>query len=117
MSNQHSPGTKFNVHYAIIDDGDCDETGTIDCDLSLRDAIQDLMRTRTNEVDGVIAIEANCDHLPISGWLAFRPVLTVYNGMEYRTGQYENRCIAPIGRITASTWRRIVRLIKGDQSC
>jgi hypothetical protein len=103
---------KFNVYYAITDDGECEETGAVVIAECLRDAIKDLFRTRTNEVGGIHGIEANCDPLPVSGWLEFSPSCTVYNGMEYRTGQYENRSLHPCGRITASSWRRIVRLIK-----
>lgn len=108
----------FNIHYAIItpesaEYGEADEVGVHDEGLNLRDAIKELFKTRTNEVGGVSAIEANCDPLPVSGWLEFFPFCTVYNGMEYRTGAQENRSITPSGRITASSWRRIVRIIKG----
>lgn len=110
--------TTFNIHYAIIapesaENGEADEVGVKDEKLSLRDAIKEVFRTRTNEVDGVTAIEANCDPLPVSGWLEFFPFCTVYNGMEFRTGAQENRSLTPSSRITASSWRRIVRLIKG----
>lgn len=107
---------KFNVHYAIItpesaEYGEADEVGVQDEGLSLRDAIKELFNTRTNQVGGVEAIEANCSPLPVRGWLEFFPFCTVYNGMEFLTGAYENRSLTPSGRITASSWRRIVRLI------
>jgi hypothetical protein len=110
--------TLFNVHYAVItpesaESGEADEVGIADENMSLRDAIQEVFRTRTNEVDGVQCIEANCDPLPTSGWLQFFPFCTVYNGMEFRTGAHENRSITPAGRITASSWRRVVQLVKG----
>jgi len=109
--------TTFNIHYAIISPesseyGEADEFGVQDEGLSLRDAIAELFRTRTNECVGIEAIEANCDPLPLSGWLEFFPFCTVYNGIEFRTGAQENRSLTPTGRITASSWRRIVRLIK-----
>ena len=107
----------FNIHYAIItpesaEYGEADEVGIQDENLSLRDSIKELFRTRTNEVGGIACIEANCDPLPVSGWLEFFPFCTVYNGMEFKTGAQENRSLTPSGRITASSWRRIVRIIK-----
>jgi len=108
---------KFNIHYAIItpesaEYGEADEVGVQEENLSLRDAIEELFKTRTNEVDVVEAIEASCYPLPVSGWLEFFPFCTVYNGMEFRTGAQENRSLTPVCRVTASSWRRIIRLIK-----
>ena len=108
----------FAVSYCIIsqesaENGDVDEQGMVDDNLTLRDAVKYLFRTRTNEVDGIQSIEANCYPLPVSGWLEFSPCITVYNGLEYRTGDQENRSMSPRGKITASSWARIVRLIKG----
>ena len=109
---------KAHVYYAIVsqesaESGDCSESGEIERGLPLRDAIKALFATRTNEVDGIESIEASCDPLPVSGWLAFSPAVTVYNNMEYRTGDYENRSLCPVGRISAYSWRRLVRLIRG----
>lgn len=109
---------KFTVSYAIISQesaeyGESEEQGTIDVNLTLRDAISDLLKTRTNEVGGIQSIEANCHPLPVSGVLEFPPSVTVYNGLEYRTGETENRTLSPQGKITAASWRRIARLIKG----
>lgn len=109
---------KFNIHYAIItpesaEDGDTDEMGAISMGVQLRDAVAELFSTRTNEVDGIAAIEASCYPLPVRGWLEFTPACTVYNGPEFRTGATENRSIFPAGKITAASWMRIVRLIKG----
>lgn len=108
---------EFNIHYAIItpesaEYGEADEVGLQEEGLRLRDAIKELFATRTSEVDGVSAIESNCDPLPVSGWLEFFPSCTVYNGPEFRTGAQENRSLTPVSRITASSWRRIVRLCK-----
>jgi hypothetical protein len=107
----------FTISYTIItpesaEYGDVDDQGIIDEGLTLRDAIKELFMTRTNAVDGISAIEASCYPLPRRGWLEFRPSCTVYNGMEFETGAQENRSIHPQGRITASSWARIVRLIK-----
>ena len=108
----------FNIHYAIIttesaEYGEADEVGVQEEGLRLRDAINELFATRTNEVDGIEGIEANCYPLPKSGWLEFVPALTVYNGIEYLTGAQENRSIFPVGKITAASWGRIVRLCGG----
>ena len=110
--------TRFNVHYAIItpesaEFGEADEVGVSDENLKLRDAIKELFKTRTNQVDGIEAIEANCYPIPTRGWLEFFPFCTVYNGIEFITGAHENRSLTPSGKITASSWRRIVNLVKG----
>lgn len=110
---------KFDIHYAIItpesaEYGEADEVGVRDENLSLRDAISELFKTRTNRCGGIECIEANCFPLPQSGWLEFFPFITVYNGMEFETGATENRSLTPKGAITASSWRRIVRLIKNQ---
>jgi hypothetical protein len=110
--------TLFNIAYAVISEdsaecGDVEESGMVDTGLNLRDAVAELFRTRTNEVGGIEAIEANCYPLPASGWLEFAPAVTVYNGMEFRTGEQENRSLIPCGRITAASWGRIVRMVKG----
>ncbi len=107
--------SKFTVSYCILSGDDSEEwgepveDGLIDSGLSLRDAIKELYKTRTNEVDGY-TVQANCYPLPASGWLEFRPGITVYNGMEFRTGEQENRSLAPEGMITAASWGRICKL-------
>ena len=107
---------KFSVCYAIITDesaeyGEAEESGFIDQGLSLRDAIGETFRTRSNTVDGIVAIEASCYPLPAHGILEFTPSCTIYNGMNWENGEYENRSLHPEQPITASSWRRICRLI------
>ena len=106
---------KFSVYYSITtpesaEYGDFDESGLIDGDLSLRDALTDLFRTRTNEVSGIEVMHANCLEQNQTGRLECCPSATVYNGMEFRTGASENRSLFPDGPITASSWRRICRI-------
>jgi hypothetical protein len=107
----------FNVYYAIItpesaEIGDADEMGVLYENLRLRDAMQEVFRTRTNAVGGISGIEANCCYSDADkGWLKLSPACTVYNGMEFKTGAHENRSITPAGKITVSSWRRLCRLM------
>lgn len=95
---------QFAVTYGIVSDesaesGDYEETGFISEGEDLRYAITDLFRTRTNEVDGctVEADDARC--------------ITVYNGMEFRTGCYETRSLHIPRSVTPASAARITRLI------
>jgi len=97
--------TLFDVTYEIFTpesaaEGDADERGFISENVSLRDAMQDLHATRTNEVDGVESIE--CDTSP--RWV------TVCNGMEYLTGATESRSLHIPDSVSDATARRIARL-------
>ena len=101
-----------NVHYAIIMDQECEETGGIAESVSLRDAIEYLRHTRASKVISVI--EANCCDPSQTGVLECTPNVTVYNGPEFESGEYENRTLVPCGPITAASWRRLARLIIGS---
>lgn len=95
---------KFTVTYEIVteesaENGESDEIGTVDTGLKLRDAIQEVNRTRTNMVDGVESVENS------GRWW------TVVNGPEFETGAQESRSLHPEGNITDSSRGRISRLI------
>lgn len=101
---------KFSVTYEIVtpesaEYGDAEERGFICKDVDLREAISEVNRTRTNEVDGVTDI--SCDEFPMRSprWV------TITNGMEYRTGAQESRSLHMPEELTASTRRRIARLL------
>ena len=85
-------------------DGDAEDMGVLDSGLSLRDAVKLVFATRTNEVDGVLAVEPNCSHGKVA-WI------TVQNGMEYRTGAYESRGLHIPRTVTSASSRRLVRLL------
>jgi hypothetical protein len=96
---------KFNVHFYIVtpdsaEFGDVDETGTIAEGLSLRDAIREVLSTRTNMVDGRSI--SDCGR-----WIE------VNNGIEFETGEYETRTLHPCGSISKASYGRIVHLVKG----
>lgn len=102
----------FSVTYEIWNEesseiGDTNERGYIAESVSLREAVQYVFETRTNRVDGITAIEANESPVESPRWV------TVYNGMEYLTGDYENRSIHFPENLTSATRCRIYRLIAG----
>jgi len=100
----------FSVTYEIVtpesaEDGDAAERGFVERHCSLRDAIDAVQSTRTSRVGGVECIE--CDSWPTVDprWI------TVYNGMEYETGAQESRSLHIPASVTASSARRIARLV------
>lgn len=102
----------FAVTYEIVtpesaSEGDADERGTITEGSCLYDAIQDVNRTRTCKVDGVMAVEA--DVSPMRGqrvrWV------TVINGTEFETGAEESRSLHIPESVTPASSRRIARLL------
>jgi hypothetical protein len=101
--------TRFAVTYDIVTeesatDGDFAESGYVLESATLRDALVALHETRTAQCDGVSAIE--CDSTP-----CIRPHwITVTNGIEYLTGDYESRSLHIPTTVTASSARRIARL-------
>jgi len=100
----------FNVTYDIVtpesaEYGDCEESGFIDCNMTLRDAIDTLVSTRTNRVDGVTGVDTS------ESGRDFRWI-TVYNGMEYETGAQESRSLHIPDHITPASRARILRLVK-----
>lgn len=102
--------TLFAVSYEIVTEesvehGDAAERGFIDKNLSLRDAIKALHATRTNEVE-CSPYFPETDGTPVD-----RPRwVTVHNGMEYRTGEYESRSLHIPEKITRASARRIAKL-------
>lgn len=101
---------KFNVTYEIVTDesaeqGDCEERGFISKNVSLRDALDDMSATRTSRCAGVICIEPSCSDIGQALWI------TVDNGMEYETGDYESRSLHIPDHVTAASRRRIARLM------
>lgn len=100
---------RFGVTYDIVtpesaEAGDVSEAGWILQGATLRDAVQELHKTRTAHVDGVESIEA--DQWPMRAPLA----VTVTNGAEFETGARESRAIHFPRTLTPSTARRIARL-------
>lgn len=99
----------FNVTYEVItadsaEYGEAEAQGFVETGMRLRDAVGALRGTRTNAMDGVQGIE--CDSSP-----CVRPRwITIYNGMEFETGEYENRSLHIPEGVTAASARRIARL-------
>lgn len=101
---------QFAVTYEIVtqesaSEGDADERGWIGERLSLRQALDYVRETRTNQVGGVECIE--CDESPVRSprWV------TVTNGMEYLTGAQESRSLHIPDHVSAASRRRIARLV------
>ena len=101
---------KFNVTYQIVTEesaaaGEADEYGHIVEEVTLKEAIDEVNRTRTNLVDGVVAIEL--DACPTD-----RPrLITITNGPEFRTGSVESRTLRIPDTVTDASARRIARLL------
>lgn len=101
----------FNVTYEIISQdsaelGDAARRGFAGVELDLRSAIRELFEVETQETDCIQAIEPNCSDLSAAR------CVTVYNGMQYHTGNFENRSLHFPEHITPSSAARIVRLIQ-----
>jgi hypothetical protein len=100
----------FTVTYDIVttesaDQNDYDECGFIAENVSLREAVAYLFETRTSYVAGIQCIEANCSDPGQARWVS------VFNGMEYATGDYETRSLHFPESITSSTRARICALV------
>ena len=100
----------FKVSYEIITSesaeyGELAEYGFICEGCSLRDALELVRETRTNDCDGILGIEANDSRIDQARWI------TIHNGMEFSTGCYENRSIHFPKHLTPSTRRRIARIL------
>ena len=93
------------ILYQTICNDECEELDATrwTCD-TLRDAIADLSATRTSHVDGV-----ECQ---LAKFLPWQPalLLTIYNGMEFRTGEKESRTLAIVG-IKHTSARRLAKLL------
>jgi hypothetical protein len=100
----------FSVTYETVteesaEQGDFEEIGFYSQNVSLRDAIKDVMSTRTNRVDGVERIEPSDSRVEHARWI------TVHNGMEYETGARESRSLHFPDNLSGSSRRRIARLL------
>lgn len=96
------------ILYQTIHDADGEEAGAWRWDCAdLHDAVKDLTGTRTAHVDGV--------EYTIARYTAWNGTLliTVQNGMEFRTGCREERTLAVIG-INRGTARRLSRLLNAE---
>jgi len=94
----------FSITFEIVtpesaESGEAEETGFIVESVRLREAVDEFHRTRTNQVDGVEALEDS------GRWF------TVVNGPEFETGAQESRSIHPAGNITPASYRRLGRLL------
>ncbi len=100
--------TLFNVTYDIVtpesaENGEAAESGFVDQNLSLRDAITELHLTRTNLCDGTECIEPS-ESRGRPRWI------TVVNGQEYLTGAQESRALHIPCKVSDSSAIRIARL-------
>jgi hypothetical protein len=75
---------------------------------SLREALDAVRETRTNEVDGVQCIQPSDNIADQARWF------TITNGMEFRTGARESRSLHVPDNVTAASRRRIARLLGID---
>jgi len=96
--------SKFNVTYNVVSQesaeyGDVEESGYISENSRLSDAVQDVIRTRTNEVDGSNIESDDCR-------------VSVYNGMEFITGDSETRTLHRPANCTNASWNRICRAVR-----
>lgn len=106
----------FRVTFDITTDesaehGEHEESGEVEETQSLRDAIKALQATRTNEVDGVYAVEPDC--IPCNWPRSIR----VINGKEFRTGAEETRTLHIPAAISRASARRIARLCGVPDHC
>lgn len=100
----------FSVSYEITtyesaENGEAEERGVIDEGLTLRDAIKEVHRTRTNLVGSVEAILPDSWPVDRVRWI------TVHNSAEYETGARESRTLHLPDTITPASSRRIARLV------
>lgn len=100
----------FTVTYDIVTEesaaeGETAEAGFIIENTPLRDAIKALFETHSCHCEGIQCIEANESPMrsPNS--------VTVFNGSNYLTGACESRSLHMPANLTASTRRRIARLV------
>jgi len=98
----------FSVTYEIVTeesaaDGEAEERGFICEAATLRDALTDLFRTRTNRVDSGQGLDCSIG------------ILTMMNGMEYETGAYETRALHMPRNVTGATYNRIARLARAHR--
>ncbi len=100
MSNYRFTVTHQIVTQESAEHGECDESQSVcDSDLTLRDAVIQVSRTRTCHVGGVESIDG--DHCAV----------TVTNSMEFLTGDCESRTLHIPPNVTRASGRRIARLL------
>jgi hypothetical protein len=98
----------FSVSFDIVtaesaEDGDTAESGYILESAPLDDAIHTVLATDSTTVDGY-TVHANESNGRVQ-WIA------VHNGMDWITGEYESRYLHIPATVTASSTRRIARLL------
>lgn len=101
---------RFNVTYEIItpdstEEGEVEDCGFVVENVSLREAFDYVNRTESSQCGGVECIEANDSRVERARWI------TVYNGMEFRTGARENRSLHIPDTVTGASRARIARLM------
>ena len=101
---------RFNVTYELWDEtaeiaGDPDDIGYVSKDVSLRDAIADVIRTFSCTCPGVECVEASDSLLPRARWF------TVTNGRDWRDGTQEVRVIRIPDHVTGASRVRIARIL------
>ena len=100
----------FCVSYEIAtsesaENGEAEERGVIDEGLTLREAIKEVQRTRTNLVDGIESVSTDSWPVKVVRWI------TVNNSVEYETGARESRTLHLPNNVTPASSRRIARLL------
>lgn len=100
---------RFNVTYAITTPesaqiGDYDETGSLEENVSLREAFATIHQTRTCHVDGTSAIEADSSGTDIDS-------VSIVHGKEFDTGAVEERTLHIPRMVSRPSARRIAKLI------
>lgn len=101
---------QFCVSYEIVtsesaENGEAEERGVIDEGLTLREAIKEVQRTRTNLVDGIESVSTDSWPVKVVRWI------TVHNSAEYETGARESRTLHLPDNVTPASSRRIARLL------
>lgn len=101
---------KFNVTYEIVtqesaEHGDAEDCGFVGEGLTLRDALDMVVRTESNMCEQT-CIEASCSDIASARWV------TVYNSPTYDEGRAENRSLHIPNNVTASSRARILRAVK-----
>ena len=109
----------FGVTYDLVTEesaehGEAAEQGWIETGATLRDAIRELHKTRTVEVDGVTDINTEVRYRH-PHWLARPCSITVVNGPEFRTGAQESRALHIPDTVTNASACRIARLATGPR--
>jgi hypothetical protein len=100
--------TLFSVTYEIVtpesaEAGEAESSGFIAESVSLRDALREFDRTRTNRVDGIESTEPDSTRGRIR-WV------TRVNAQEFETGAHESRSLHIPASVSESSARRIARL-------